>query len=210
MKPGVTCLSKMSGRDLLTKEQTIRMDIAYIRNMSTAMDLKILWATFWSVINRRNVFGRNSNNARDSWLDIWKDAAEHCGEPCKKQARKWFSRWEAEHDRRLRVDRKGIYSGRCECSWWYVRLCGRGFQFGVQGRARVPARARETRCSLAGCGPSDRIVYFSTCSIEDPSAQDSEYVKHKIRMENRVRERESYLILRLPQVAGKRRIRTPC
>lgn len=82
VKPGVTCLSKITGRDLLTKEQTIRMDIAYTENMSTAMDLKILWATFWSVINRRNVFGRNSNNARNSWLDIWKDAAEHCGEPC--------------------------------------------------------------------------------------------------------------------------------
>lgn len=57
--------------------------------------------------------------------------------------------------------------------------------------------------ALAGCGPSERIVYFSTCSIEDPSARDSEYVKHKIRMENRIRERERYLILRLPQVAGK-------
>ena len=56
--------------------------------------------------------------------------------------------------------------------------------------------------ALAGCGPRERIVYFSTCSIEDPSARDSDYVKHKIRMENRIRERERYLILRLPQVAG--------
>lgn len=58
VKPGVTCLSKVSGRDLLTKEQTIRMDIGYIESMSIAMDMKILWRTFWSVINRRNVFGR--------------------------------------------------------------------------------------------------------------------------------------------------------
>ncbi len=58
VKPGVTCLSKISGRDLLTKEQTIRMDIGYIENMSTATDMRILWKTFWSVINRRNVFGR--------------------------------------------------------------------------------------------------------------------------------------------------------
>lgn len=82
VKPGVTCLSKVSGRDLLTKEQTIRMDIAYIENMSTAMDLKILWATFWSVINRRNVFGRNPDVVSRSWLDVWKDAAERGGEPC--------------------------------------------------------------------------------------------------------------------------------
>ncbi|MBI5889609.1 MAG: sugar transferase [Nitrosomonadales bacterium] len=63
VKPGVTCLSKVSGRDLLTKEQSIRMDIGYIENRSTATDLKILWATFWSVINRRNVFGRCLNRA---------------------------------------------------------------------------------------------------------------------------------------------------
>lgn len=61
VKPGITCLSKISGRDRLTKEETIRIDIGYIENMSFAADLKILWVTFWSVINRRNVFGRYSN-----------------------------------------------------------------------------------------------------------------------------------------------------
>jgi lipopolysaccharide/colanic/teichoic acid biosynthesis glycosyltransferase len=66
VKPGVTCLSKVSGRDLLTKEQTIRMDIGYIENMSTAADLDILWKTFWSVINRRNVFGRYLARAAQS------------------------------------------------------------------------------------------------------------------------------------------------
>lgn len=57
--------------------------------------------------------------------------------------------------------------------------------------------------ALAECSANDRIVYFSTCSIEDPASRDSDYVKHKIRMENRVRERANYLILRLPQVAGE-------
>lgn len=56
--------------------------------------------------------------------------------------------------------------------------------------------------AMAGCATSDRFVYFSTCSIEDPFSQDSEYVKHKIQMENRVRCRRRHLILRLPQVAG--------
>jgi len=82
VKPGVTCLSKVSGRDLLTKEQTIRMDIAYAENRSISLDLKILWATFWSVINRKNVFGRNSNIAKNPWLDIWPDAAECGGKTC--------------------------------------------------------------------------------------------------------------------------------
>lgn len=63
VKPGITCMSKVSGRDRLTKEQTIRMDIDYIENRSTTADLKLLWATFWSVINRKNVFGRYLNIA---------------------------------------------------------------------------------------------------------------------------------------------------
>lgn len=57
--------------------------------------------------------------------------------------------------------------------------------------------------ALDACPPGDRFVYFSTCSIEDPAMRESEYVRHKIRMENLVRERAGHLILRLPQVAGK-------
>lgn len=92
VKPGVTCLSKVTGRDLLTKEQTIRLDITYIENMSMAMDMKILWATFWSVINRRNVFGRDSNSSGKSWLDICKDAVEHSSEPCEEARTGMISR----------------------------------------------------------------------------------------------------------------------
>ena len=46
-------------------------------------------------------------------------------------------------------------------------------------------------------------VYFSTCSIYDPSLKDSPYVLHKIRMESLVKECDRYLILRLPQVVGR-------
>jgi nucleoside-diphosphate-sugar epimerase len=47
------------------------------------------------------------------------------------------------------------------------------------------------------------FVYFSTCSISDPSAQGTSYVEHKTRMETLVKERSRYLIFRLPQVAGR-------
>lgn len=64
-------------------------------------------------------------------------------------------------------------------------------------------RERERLCAaMAACPPGDRFVYFSTCSIEDPAMRESEYVRHKVRMENLVRERAGHLILRLPQVAG--------
>ena len=46
VKPGITCISKISGRDILTKEQTILKDIEYVNKMSIYLDLKILFVLF--------------------------------------------------------------------------------------------------------------------------------------------------------------------
>jgi len=56
VKPGVTCLSKVTGRDRLTKRETIEFDLAYIRNHCFSMDLKIIWRTFRGVVLRRDVY----------------------------------------------------------------------------------------------------------------------------------------------------------
>jgi len=56
VKPGVTCLSKCTGRDRLTKRETIEFDIDYIRKRSFGLDLGILWRTFRGVVLRRDVF----------------------------------------------------------------------------------------------------------------------------------------------------------
>lgn len=46
------------------------------------------------------------------------------------------------------------------------------------------------------------LVYFSTCSIEDPDMQSTPYVRHKIAMEKLIEDADSYFIFRLPQVVG--------
>jgi lipopolysaccharide/colanic/teichoic acid biosynthesis glycosyltransferase len=56
VKPGITCLSKVTGRDRLTKRETIEFDLDYIRRRSFSLDCKILWRTFRSVALRRDVF----------------------------------------------------------------------------------------------------------------------------------------------------------
>ncbi|HEY3658141.1 MAG TPA: sugar transferase [Steroidobacteraceae bacterium] len=56
VKPGVTCLSKVTGRDRLTKRETIEFDLDYIRRRTFSLDWKILWRTFRSVALRRDVF----------------------------------------------------------------------------------------------------------------------------------------------------------
>lgn len=47
------------------------------------------------------------------------------------------------------------------------------------------------------------LIYFSTCSIEDPWSQTSPYIAHKREMEVLVRQHRRFLIVRLPQVAGR-------
>jgi nucleoside-diphosphate-sugar epimerase len=47
------------------------------------------------------------------------------------------------------------------------------------------------------------LVYFSTCSVVDPTSENAPYVRHKLRMEAEVRAHPRHLILRLPQVAGR-------
>jgi hypothetical protein len=56
--------------------------------------------------------------------------------------------------------------------------------------------------ALASVPASSLFLYFSTCSVDDPAARESAYVRHKLAMEALVRQRERYLVIRLPQVAG--------
>jgi len=50
---------------------------------------------------------------------------------------------------------------------------------------------------------ANAFVYFSTCSVADPLARNSEYVQHKIEMEILVREHSNFIVVRLPQLVGR-------
>ena len=52
--------------------------------------------------------------------------------------------------------------------------------------------------------PNLRFIYFSTCSIYDQAVKDRDYVKHKLRIEEYVKNNASnYLIFRISNVVGK-------
>lgn len=46
------------------------------------------------------------------------------------------------------------------------------------------------------------FLYFSTCSIFDPDARESRYVRHKLQMEKLVAQLGAHLVFRLPIVVG--------
>lgn len=63
--------------------------------------------------------------------------------------------------------------------------------------------ARERNLLLQQVGTTARLVYFSTCSLFDPTLADSGYILHKLRMEELIRDRfKEHTILRLPNVVG--------
>lgn len=64
-------------------------------------------------------------------------------------------------------------------------------------RERQRLSAALNKSQAIGC-----FVYFGTCSVGDPEAQQTPYVQHKLAMEGLVAAHPRHLILRLPQVAG--------
>jgi exopolysaccharide biosynthesis polyprenyl glycosylphosphotransferase len=54
--PGLTGLWQVSGRSLLSWEETVRLDLRYIENWTLTLDLLIMWKTFFAVVAKRGAF----------------------------------------------------------------------------------------------------------------------------------------------------------
>lgn len=55
VRPGLTGLAQISGRDELELEEKARLDGEYVRNLSFAMDLKCFFGTFSSVLSQKGI-----------------------------------------------------------------------------------------------------------------------------------------------------------
>ena len=55
IRPGVTGLAQVSGRNLLNWDEKLALDIEYVNTMSFSNDLKILYKTFKKVFNTNNI-----------------------------------------------------------------------------------------------------------------------------------------------------------
>ena len=67
-KPGITSLAVVSGRNALSWDERIRLDLEYIDRASIALDLRILFQTLWKVlITREGLYGQDGAN--DTFID---------------------------------------------------------------------------------------------------------------------------------------------
>jgi exopolysaccharide biosynthesis polyprenyl glycosylphosphotransferase len=53
VKPGITGLWQVSGRSTTTFDEMVRLDLAYVRNWSLWLDIKIILKTFWAVVSTK-------------------------------------------------------------------------------------------------------------------------------------------------------------
>ena len=65
VKPGITGLAQINGRNLLTWDERLEMDVKYVENSSTWLDTKILFLTVVNVIRQKDVLAVSSETVPD-------------------------------------------------------------------------------------------------------------------------------------------------
>ena len=61
VKPGITGLAQISGRNIITWEKKFEYDIKYFHNQSFLLDLKIFFITFTKVFKREGINNKSKN-----------------------------------------------------------------------------------------------------------------------------------------------------
>jgi sugar transferase EpsL len=55
VRPGMTGWAQVNGRNALSWEEKLRLDVWYVENRTFWLDLKIIWMTFVAVLTRRGI-----------------------------------------------------------------------------------------------------------------------------------------------------------
>ena len=55
VKPGITGLAQINGRNMITWEERFKLDIEYVEKKSVFLDVKIIFLTIYVVISRKGV-----------------------------------------------------------------------------------------------------------------------------------------------------------
>jgi O-antigen biosynthesis protein WbqP len=55
LKPGITGLAQINGRDTVSPMEKVRWDVEYLKNFGLVMDLKILFATIPKILRAIDV-----------------------------------------------------------------------------------------------------------------------------------------------------------
>ena len=65
VKPGITGLVQVSGRNLLSWDEKFELDVWYVDNWSLWLDVKILFRTLWHVVRRKGIHAQGEATMRE-------------------------------------------------------------------------------------------------------------------------------------------------
>ena len=65
VRPGITGLAQVNGRNLLTWDKRLEMDVKYVETLSIWLDMRIIFITFVQVIRQRDVLAVSSETIPD-------------------------------------------------------------------------------------------------------------------------------------------------
>ena len=65
VKPGLTGLAQVNGRNSISWEQKFNFDVFYVDNLTFLLDLKIVIKTFWQVLFQKNINSSDDETATE-------------------------------------------------------------------------------------------------------------------------------------------------
>ena len=65
VKPGITGLAQVSGRNAISWKEKFALDVQYVENQSLALDMQILWRTLVKVLSRDGISAEGFSTAPD-------------------------------------------------------------------------------------------------------------------------------------------------
>lgn len=78
VRPGLTGLAQVSGRNFIDWDSRFKKDVEYVRNLSFFMDMKVLWLTVRTVLGQSDV-AEDTNVAEGNFAEIRKKRLKETG-----------------------------------------------------------------------------------------------------------------------------------
>lgn len=79
VRPGLTGLAQVSGRNFIDWDRRLEKDVEYVKNLSFAMDLKVIWLTVKTVLGHSDEVAEDTNAVEGNFAQIRKKRLEETG-----------------------------------------------------------------------------------------------------------------------------------
>ena len=79
VRPGLTGLAQVSGRNFIDWDRRMAKDVEYVENLTFAMDLKVLWMTVKTVLGHSEEVAEDTNAVEGNFAEIRKKRLEETG-----------------------------------------------------------------------------------------------------------------------------------